>query len=52
MQSTPVTIRLFAVFVSGAITWSLLSGVYALAEHRTAGMPLAHAVPGDVVVRA
>ena len=51
MKSTPVVVRVAAVFASAAITWSLLSGVYALAQHPAAAMPLAQGMPSDVVVR-
>jgi hypothetical protein len=50
MKSTPAAVRLVAVFASAAITWSLLSGVYALAQHPTLDMPIAQGMPSDVVV--
>jgi hypothetical protein len=50
MKSTPAAVRLVAAFASAAITWSLLSGVYALAQHPTSAMPLAQAGPSQVVV--
>ena len=53
MKTPPVYVRLAAVFASVAITWSLLSGVYALAQHPSSAMPLAQGMPsGVVVVRA
>ena len=53
MKTTPVCVRLVAVFASAAIIWSLLSGVYALAQHPASTMPLAQGMPsGVVIVRA
>jgi hypothetical protein len=52
MKTTPTAVRLAAVFASAAITWSLLSGVYALAQHPSSAMPLAQGMPSVIVVRA
>jgi hypothetical protein len=52
MKTTPAAVRLAAVFASAAITYSLLSGVYAMAQHPSSAMPLAQGMPGTVVVRA
>ena len=51
MKTTPTAVRLVAVFASAAITWSLLAGVYALAQPSAATQQLAQGMVGGKVVR-
>ena len=49
MNATPRTVRFAAAIASVVITWSLLSGVFALAEPPLASPLLAQAAPTAVV---
>ena len=49
MNTTPRTVRVAAAVASVAITWSLLSAVFALAEPPVADPLLAQAATGVVV---
>ena len=49
MNTTPLNVRLAAAIASVAITFSLLSGVFALAEPPVANSLLAQAATGTLV---
>ena len=51
MKTTPVAVRLAAVFASAAITWSLLAAVFALAEPSASAVKLAQGMASVKVVR-
>ena len=51
MKTTPTAVRLVAVFASAAITFSLLSGVYALAQPSAAVLQIAQGMAPVKVVR-
>ena len=52
MKTTPVAVRLAAVFASAAITWSLLSAVFALAEPSPSAIHLAQGMVSIKGIRA
>ena len=52
MKTTPITVRLVAAFTSAAITWSLLSGAYALAQPSASAVELAQGMVNVKVVRS
>ena len=49
MNTTPLNVRLAAAIASVAITFSLLSGVFALAEPPVASSLLAQVATGTIV---
>ena len=52
MKTTPVAVRVAAVFASAAVTWSLLSTVFALAEPSPSAIQLAQGMAGVKGIRA
>jgi len=52
MKTTPVAVRLAAVFASAAITWSLLSAAFALAEPSPSAIQLAQGMVSIKGIRA
>ena len=49
MNATPRAVRFAAALASIVITWSLLSGVFAMAQPPVASSLLAQAAPGAIV---